>query len=135
APAAAHGVGVEARGPRGAGRTGDLRPAPAGDRGRALALPALRPPAGLVREHPGAELAGAAWPLPQLQGADLDPVSAGGTAHRGAVPGVRVAFRVRLAGLRRLPAHLLPDRAVGHRPAHPAAARLADPAVDVARPG
>src|SRR5690606_17026418 len=100
APAQAHGVGVEAGGPRGARRRGAVRPAPAGDRGGALALPALRPPAVLVREHPGVQLAGPARALPQLQGADLDPVPAGGAAHRTAVRAVRVAVRLWLAGLR-----------------------------------
>src|SRR5690606_21828641 len=84
APAAAPGVGVEARCTRGAGRTRAVRPATARDRGGALALPALRPPAVVVREHPGAVLAGAARQVPQLQGADLDAVPAGGTADRAA---------------------------------------------------
>src|SRR5690606_28427935 len=124
--------GVDARCARGAGRTRAVRPSPARDRGRTLALPALRPPAVVVREHSGIELARPARALPQLQGADLDPVSAGGAADRAAVRAVRMAVRFRLAGLRRVSADLFPDRAVGHRPAHPDAARCADPATDVA---
>src|SRR5690606_34878985 len=84
APAATHGGGVDARCARGAGRTRAVRPSPARDRGRTLALPALRPPAVVVREHSGIELARPARALPQLQGTDLDPVSAGGTADRAA---------------------------------------------------
>src|SRR5690606_39840716 len=66
---------------------------------------------------------------------DLGPGPAGGAAYRPAVRAVRVELRLRLAGVWRLPAHLFPDRAVGDRPAHPTAARFADPAPDVAGPG
>src|SRR3546814_1682241 len=71
-------MAVAARQPRGARRARQLRPAATRHRGRALALPALQAPVELVREHPGVQLAGAARQVPQLQGADLTAVSAGG---------------------------------------------------------
>ena len=100
----AAGMGVEARQPRGARRAGALRSAAAGHRGRALALPALQAPAGVVREHPGVQLAGAARALPALPRADLDAVPAGRTADDAAGGRLRLALRLRLAGLRRDPA-------------------------------
>src|SRR3546814_10810576 len=57
---------MEARQPRDPGRAGPVRPAAAGHRGGAFALPALRAPAELVREHPGVQLAGAARQVPLM---------------------------------------------------------------------
>src|SRR3546814_11394770 len=70
-------------------------------RGGAFALPALRAPAELVREHPGVQLAGAARQVPLMPRADFAAVPAGGTADDAAGAGVRVAVGVRLAGVRR----------------------------------
>src|SRR5690606_9093772 len=81
---------------------------------------------------PGVQLAGAARQVPQLQGADLAAVSAGGTADRGADGRLRVALRLRLAGLRRNGVYRRFDFAVGDRPAYPVAAGPADLASDVA---
>src|SRR5690606_1000278 len=117
APAQAPGMAVEARQPGDPRRARGLRPAAARRGGRAFALPALQAPARLVGEHPGAELAGAARPLPLLQGADLDPVPAGRAADHAAGAVLRLALRLRLAGLRRDRVHLLPDRALRRRPA------------------
>src|SRR3546814_850390 len=64
--------------------------------------------------------------------ADFAAVPAGGTADDAAGGGVRVAVGVWLAGFRGDRADLLPGRAGRHRPAHPAAARPADAAADVA---
>src|SRR3546814_6543559 len=84
APAQAAGVGVEARQPRDPGRAGPVRPAAAGHRGGAFALPALRAPAELVREHSGVQLAGAARQVPLVPRADFAAVPAGGTADDAA---------------------------------------------------
>src|SRR3546814_2534244 len=95
-----------------------VRPAAAGHRGGAFALPALRAPAELVREHPGVQLAGAARQVPLMPRADFAAVPAGGTADDAAGAGVRVAVEVRLAGVRGDRADVLPGRAGRHRPAH-----------------
>src|SRR5690606_6222827 len=60
---------------------------------------------------------------------------AGGTADHAAGAVLRVEVRLRLAGLRRDRVHLLPGRRLRHRPAHPAIARPAHLAPDVAGPG
>ena len=60
-----------------------LSPAPRPVAGAAaLGLPVVRPHARLVRKHPGAELSGAAGPLPQVPHADLADLS----DHRAASP-------------------------------------------------
>src|SRR3546814_2229389 len=78
------------------------------------------------------QLAGAARQVPLVPRADFAAVPAGGTADDAAGGGVRVAVGVWLAGFRGDRADLLPGRAGRHRPAHPAAARPADAAADVA---
>src|SRR3546814_8450796 len=101
-------------------------------RGGAFALPALRAPAELVREHPGVQLAGAARQVPLMPRADFAAVPAGGTADDAAGAGVRVAVGVRLAGVRGDRADVLPSLSGRHRPAPAASARPPDAAAVVA---
>src|SRR5262245_12332743 len=53
------------------------------DRESAVGLPAVRPPAGLVREHPRSLLGRSPGPLPLLPGAHLTALRRGRAPHRG----------------------------------------------------
>jgi len=119
---------------RTAGDAGVLRARAARHRGGVFALPALRAQAALVREHPAAQLRGAARQVPRLRRAHQLAVPLRRAADGAVVRGLRVALR-RRPGRRAGAVFLrLPGGAGGHRPAHHPAPGCPDPAAAVGRP-